>query len=185
VYVLTSLTSDALSPASVRNEIALSTNTKVFALARTTRDIREELHSFYITKASVVRLFDYIEQVHKVSGVKLKVQGISETAEARQNRAARSQDDDEDEPKSANAETAGPQKIEPKGLSSVIVQVELEGEKQKIFRTIEILESLPIISSVTSVSMRRRGSAEAGSDEWLANLSLTAPALPEVTSTNQ
>ncbi len=176
VRTLTSLATDVLSPASSRSETALTIDTKIYALARKTREQRVAIREFFIKKSTLVHVFDYIEQIRKRTGTAIRVLGISESAPQPRKRSRKSSDEDEEQTTTTTEEAALPQ---PRGLASVSVSLEIRGEKTSLIDTIRLLEMLPAVSNLQSVSIRTRDSGNQGAEEWVGNVTLFLPTLPD------
>ncbi len=177
VQTLTSLATDALSPANSRSDTALTMDTKIYALARKTREQRSAIRDFFIKKSTLVHVFDYTEQIRKRTGASIKVLGISESAPQPRKRSRKSSDEGE-QPDVASEEVSLPQ---PRGLASVSVSLEIRGDKVALIDTIRLLEMLPAVSNLQSVSIRTRDSGTQGVQEWVGNVTLFLPTLPDVT----
>ncbi len=180
IRALTSIATDVLSPANSRSETALTLDTKIYTLARTTREQRESIRAFFIQKSTLVRVFEYIEQIRKQTGAAIKVLGISESAPKAQKRVRKNTVvEDEGEERPVVTEDQVPVIPEPKGLGSVVVSLEVRGTHDVVMRLIELLELLPVVSNIQSVSVRTRDSGREGSNEWVGNVSLFLPTLSE------
>jgi hypothetical protein len=182
VQTLTSLATDVLSPANSRSETALTLDTKIYALARTTRELRTEVRASFIKKSTLVRVFEDLENIRKSTGVSLKVLGISESAPAPRKRVRKNnvvEDDAPSEQKVASSEEDVPALPQPKGLGSVTVSLEVRGSRTAVIDTIRLIEMLPVIGNLQSVSVRTRDSGREGAEEWIGNASLYLPTLAE------
>jgi hypothetical protein len=168
VQTLTSLATDVLSPANSRSETALTLDTKIYALARTTRELRTEVRASFIKKSTLVRVFEDLENIRKSTGVSLKVLGISESAPAPRKRVRKNnvvEDDAPSEQKVASSEEDVPALPQPKGLGSVTVSLEVRGSRTAVIDTIRLIEMLPVIGNLQSVSVRTRDSGREGAEE--------------------
>ncbi len=183
VKTLTSMATDVLSPANSRSETALTLDTKIYALARTTRELRTEIRASFIKKSTLVRVFEYLENIRKTTGVSLKVLGISESAPAPRKRVRKNsvaEDDAPTEQKAVTSEDDVPALPQPKGLGSVTVSLEVRGSRAAVIDTIRLVEMLPVVGNLQSVSVRTRDSGREGEEEWVGNVSLYLPTLSEL-----
>lgn len=183
VRTLTSLATDALSAANSRSDTALVMDAKVYALARITRTQRESVRNFFIKKSTLVDVFEYIEQIRKRTGTTIRVLGISESSPQQKKRSRRSSEEDGEEKKETKPEEqAIPQ---PKGLASVSVSLEIRGARAALIDAITLLEMLPTVSNLESVSIRTKDAGSGSAEEWVGNATLFLPTLPEEDSEEQ
>lgn len=176
IRALTTHATNIFSPANSRNETALIMDTKVYALARTTREQREAIRSAFVGKSTLVHVFDDIEQIRKRTGTSIKVLGITESAPQTKKRSRRSADEEGTTPSGGSEVSSLPQ---PKGLASVSVSLELRGSQDSLIQTIKLLEQLPVLSNAESVSLRTRDAGTNASSEWVSNVVVFLPTLTE------
>lgn len=187
VRALTSAATDVLSPANSRSETALTLDTKIYALARTTREQREKIRGLFVKKATLVRVFEHIEEIRKATDTSIKVLGISESAPAPKKRIRKNAvvDDEDVEQKAATTDEGQPALPQPKGLGSVSVSLEVRGNREKVIDVMRLLETLPVVVSLESAAIRTRDSGRAGENEWVANVNVFLPTLTDEEKENK
>ena len=183
--MLTSRALDVFSQSTSRNDAALMVDSKVYALARNTKEQRQLVRNFFIRKSTLVRVFDDIERIRTRTGVDIKVMNISESVPQQpRRRAPKGPDDDPDEPAPAPVAEV-PQLPQPKGIASITIALELRGKQESLIDTIRLLELLPAVSNLQSVSLRARTADGPGSGEWVSSVLVFIPTLPETVSTRK
>lgn len=187
VQILTSMATDVLSPANSRSETALTFDTKIYALARTTREQRENIRALFVTKPTLVRVFEHIENIRKATDTSIKVLGISESAPAPKKRTRKNTvvEDGDEEKKAVTEEEGAPQLPQPKGLGSVSISLEVRGSREKVIDVMRLLEMLPVVVSLESVSVRSRDTGRAAENEWIGNVSVYLPTLASEDNQNK
>ena len=187
VRTLTSMATDVLSPANSRSETALTFDTKIYALARTTRAQRDDIRALFVKKSTLVRVFEHIELIRKATDTSIKVLGISESAPAPKKRTRKNTvvEDEDGEKKPVADEEAAPQLPQPKGLGSVSISLEVRGSREKVIDVMRLLEMLPVVVSLESVSVRTRDTGRAAETEWIGNVNVYLPTLTDEESQNK
>jgi hypothetical protein len=177
ILLLTTQASTALSPANLRGEMALTTDSRIFAHARSTKEQRADIESRYFTKGTLVKMFDAIEQIRQKTGVTLVVDSVLDNGPVRKVAAAVSEEDDAPGKKTKQkpAVTQTPQ-----GLGSVRIGMTIHAEQRALMQTISLIEHIPAAIQVSAVTLKQ--GEKGGKDEggWVAVIGLDIQTLPEV-----